>query len=73
MDKTKLVVAANQEEKVVLQMYRKLARWDRNCFFMILQSVAWGAWTSKTDHYSWDQIRQRSELPKSRKAVGHGN
>jgi hypothetical protein len=59
------------EEKTLLSMYRDLSRWDRNFYFLILQSLAWGHLTEKTDRYSWDQVRRCSELPQSRKAVRH--
>lgn len=40
------------EEKTLLAAYRRLSRWDRNCLFMILQSLAYGSATSKTDRDS---------------------
>ena len=60
------------EEQTLLDMYRKISRWERNYFFMILQSVAYGPLTPKTDKYSWNQIRRISDLPQSGKAVRHG-
>lgn len=59
------------EERTLLQMYRILARWDRNFYFLILQSLAWGRCTPETDKMSWDEIRRTSELPQGRKAVHH--
>jgi hypothetical protein len=61
------------EEKTLVSMYRDLSRWDKNFYFLILQSLAWGKCTSKTDKMSWDEIRRCSELPQSRKAVAHGS
>ena len=60
------------EERTLLTMYRELARWDRNFFFLILQSLVWGPYTPMTDKMSWDEIRRNSELSQSRKAVNHG-
>jgi hypothetical protein len=60
------------EEQMLVQMYRELARWDRNFYFLILQSLAWGRYTSKTDKMSWGEIRRQSELHGGRKAVQHG-
>jgi len=60
-----------KEEKTLLMMYRYISRWERNWFFLILQSLAWGQLTPETDKYSWDEIRRHTDLPKSRKAVQH--
>jgi hypothetical protein len=59
------------EERMFLQMYRLLARWDRNIIFMVLDSLTAGTKTDKTDNYSWDQISAGLGLPKARKAVRH--
>lgn len=58
-----------KEEKVLLQMYRFLSRWDRNFLFLMLQSWAWGRRTPATDHDSWEQISAKTGLPKARKVT----
>jgi len=57
------------EEKILLRMYRDISRWDRNCCFLILQSLAWGSLTPKTDKYSWAQISRITGLSNSRNAA----
>jgi hypothetical protein len=59
--------AITKEEKTLLMMYRYVSRWERNFFFLILQSLAWGSLTPETDKFSWDQIRRHSSLPRRRK------
>lgn len=61
-----------KEERTLLQMYRRLARWDRNCIFMVIDSLSSGVKTPETDKYSWDQISAGLGLSEARKAVLHG-
>ena len=61
-----------KEEQILLKMYRQLARWDRNLFFLILQSLVWGRLLPMTNKMSWDEISRNSGLPKGREAVRHG-
>jgi hypothetical protein len=61
-----------KEEKTLLSMYRYISRWERNFFFMILQSLAWGKLTPESDKMTRDRISRNTGLPKSRKAVNHG-
>ena len=66
-------IARNDEEEALLVTYRDLARWEKNAFFLLLQSVAWGPLESKeTDSMSWDAMRRTLGLPKVGKQVSHG-
>ena len=62
-----------KEEQVLLMMYRQLSRWERNWFFMIIQSLVWGRLVPKAaGEMTWEQVSSRTGLPKARKAVCHG-
>jgi hypothetical protein len=60
-----------KEEKTLITMYRNISRWERNWFFLILQSLAWGKLLPKTDKMSWEEILSNTGLPKSRKEAHH--
>lgn len=62
-----------KEEKTLLSMYRYISRWERNFFYLILQSLAWGKLLPETDKMSWDEIHRHTDLPRRRKAVRHDN
>ena len=57
------------EERALLCNYRELARRDRTFLFMILQAMARGRHTGKTDRYSLKKILAISDMPRSRKAA----
>lgn len=52
------------EEKQLLDLYRKVSRWEKNSFFVMLQSVALGRLTDQTDRWSWDRLSRTMGLPK---------
>jgi len=62
-----------KEEKTLLMMYRYVSRWERNWFFMLMQSLAWGKLVPESaDKMTWEQVSSNTGLQKARKAVRHG-
>ena len=62
-----------KEEKTLLMMYRYVSRWERNWFFMLMQSLAWGKLVPESaDKMTWEQVSSNTGLPRGKKAVRHG-
>ena len=45
-----------KEEARVLDYYRSLERWERNALHVLMQSLAWGRLTEKTDKLPWPKL-----------------
>ena len=50
------MIHAQSEEWAALSLYSELSRWEKNAVFLIMQSIAWGNMTPKTDKKDWQQI-----------------
>lgn len=54
------------EEQCLLSMYRSIdAVWERKALLVLIQSLSWGKLVpTKTDRYSWPQLRRALGMPK---------
>jgi len=68
-DSTAVKPVPTREERQLLTMYRQMSRWEKNAFFLITQSAAWGGLTEQSDSYSWKKMRRTLGL---RKESRHG-
>jgi len=62
-----------KDEKRLVEMYRLIrSPWERGALYLLIQSLAWGRLTAKTDGYTWDQLRRTLGLPRQKAAARHG-
>jgi len=48
----------NDEELLLMRLYRRLSRWEKNSVFLLLASVTTGHMTKKTDSYAWPRVER---------------